>query len=546
MSRERHSVLSPSASPSRRGGLLDQARAHLRAGDPGAAESCYRQILREDPHDPNALNGLGNLAVKARRYEAAVELHRHAVKAAPKDAGLLTDLANSLILAGEPQSALPHLRKALDRSPRLTPALLNLVRAYRDVDEPERALATLDKLAAASGRDGAADPVDLDLERALTLARTGQFIEAIALFRSVLKIRPTDARAIDGVATCRRATDADNDLAAVEIALADPGLAPLQRAVAHRAMGKMLDDLGRFDDAFAHFRQANDVPATPFDMRQHAALVAGSMRLFTPAFFAQRAEFGDPSEQPVFVVGLPRSGTTLVEQILASHPDVAGVGELPDIERTLREAVPQPWGSDAFFAGLRDLPAEAVRRQAKRYLSTLARRGKGRARVVDKMPHNFLVLGWIALLFPKARVIHCVRDPMDVCVSCYCQHFSEAHSYSNDLRTLGQYHRFYELLMQHWAGALPVAILDVRYEDVVRDLDQAARRMVAHLGLQWHEACLAFQHTRRVVQTPSQWQVRQPIYDSSVGRWRRYERHLGPLVDGLRCDPRRMLASGLG
>lgn len=530
-------------SPSRTHATLEQARTLLANGDLRGAEFCFQQILREDSRNVLALNGMGNLAVLARRYDIAVDFHRRAVKAAPKDPGLLNDLANSLILAGDPQSALPQLRKALDRSPRLYPALLNLVRAHRDLDETEHALAILDKVAAMGRSEGAIEPADLDLERALTLARIGRFADAMALFRAVLKVRPTDPSAMDGIATSHRATEADNDLATIEAALAIPGSTSLQRAVAHRAAGKILEDLGRFDDAFLHFRQANEVSAIPFDMREHSDFVAGSMRLFTPKFFAERAGFGDPSEQPVFIVGLPRSGTTLLEQILASHPDVIGVGELPEIERTLREAVPQPWGSESFFSGLRNLSQKAVRSQAKRYLATLTRRGKGRVRVVDKMPHNFLVLGWIALLFPKARVIHCNRDPMDVCVSLYCHHFSDAHSYSNDLRTLGQYYRSYELLMQHWADVLPLTMLEVRYEEVVRDLDQAARRMIAYLGLEWDDSCLEFYRTQRVVRTPSQWQVRQPIYNSSVERWRRYERHLRPLVESLQSDPSNILAA---
>jgi tetratricopeptide (TPR) repeat protein len=514
---------------------LERARACLVRGELRGAEFCFQQVLLDDPDNADALNGIGNLAIIAQRYDLAVNFHHRAVKSAPKDPGLLNDLANSLILAGQPLKALPHLRKALDRTPRLYPALLNQVRAYRDIDEPEKALAILDTIVAARPAKSVVDPIDLDLERALTLAQIGRFADALALFRAVLKARPDDPRAIDGIATGHRATESDNDLAAMQTALARPDLTPLQRKVTFRAAGKILEDLGRFDEAFLKFKQANDISA-PFDMGRHQAFVAGSIRLFTRQFFVDRADFGDASEQPVFVVGLPRSGTTLLEQILASHPDVSGVGELPNIEQSLISAVPEAWGSTSFFGALKGLTPDIIRNRAKDYLTTLNRRGKARARVVDKMPHNFLVLGWIGLLFPKARIIHCMRDPMDVCVSCYCHHFSDAHSYSSNLQTLGQYHRLYERLMQHWAAELPIAMLDVRYEDVVRDLDQAARRMIDHLGLTWNEACLDFYRTQRAVHTPSQWQVRQPIFTSSVGRWRNYERHLQPLIESLKRE----------
>lgn len=516
--------------------LLKQAKSLQLLGDLRGAESCFRQILRYDPENVSSLNGMGNLAVAARQYDLAVSFHRRAVMAAPKDPGLLNDLANSLILAGESQNALPHLRKALKALPRLRPALLNLARAYRSLDEPDKALTILEKLATPDGSEGAGGQVEVMLERAVTLAQVGRAAEAHSLFRKVIRIRPTDPKAINGLATCHSATANDNDLGAVEAAIADSRLTPLQRTVAHRAAGKILEDLGRFDEAFAQFKQGNEVSAKPFDMKRHEKFVAGSIRLFTPKFFTERTGFGDASEKPVFVVGLPRSGTTLIEQILASHPQITGLGELPDIERSLRKTVPEPFGDEYFFDHLQKLSPEVSHEQAKKYLATISSRGGTKARAIDKMPHNFLVLGWIAMLFPKARVIHCKRDPMDVCVSCYAHHFSEAHAYSNDLGMLGKYHRSYEGLMHHWSKTLPISILDVHYEDVVANLEQTSRKMIAHLGLEWSKSCLDFHKRKRIIQTPSQWQVRQPIYNSSVGRWRRYESHLQPLIESLRPE----------
>ena len=513
--------------------LLKQAKSLQLQGNLRGAESCFRQILRYDPENVSSLNGMGNLAVTARQYDLAINFHRRAVMAAPKDPGLLNDLANSLILAGEPQDALPHLRKALKVLPRLRPALFNLARAYRSLDEPDKALSILEKLATPGGSDGAGGQVDVILEKAVTLAQIGRAAEAHSFFREVIRIRPTDPKAINGLATCHRATATDNDLGSVEAAAADSRLAPLQRMVAHRAAGKILEDLGRYDEAFEQFRQGNEVSAKPFDMKQHEKFVAGSIRLFTPKFFAERAGLGDVCEKPVFVVGLPRSGTTLIEQILASHPQISGLGELPDIERRLRRTVPEPFGDEHFFDHLQKLSPEVSHEQAKKYLATVSGRGGTKARAIDKMPHNFLVLGWIAMLFPKARVIHCKRDPMDVCVSCYTHHFSEAHAYSNDLRTLGKYHRSYERLMQHWSEVLPITILNVRYEDVVANIERASRKMIAYLNLDWDKSCLDFHRNKRVVQTPSQWQVHQPIYDSSVGRWQNYEKHLHPLMESL-------------
>jgi len=307
----------------------------------------------------------------------------------------------------------------------------------------------------------------------------------------------------------------------------------MKRSVIHRALGKINEDLDRVDAAFAHFEAANIATGAAFDWTAHERYISGSIALFTRAFLEERAGAGALSARPVFVVGMPRSGTTLVEQILASHPDVAALGELTDIETGLMSAVRQSPDAPGFFERVAELEPKALRAAGQRYLDAIAARGAQRARAVDKMPHNFLFLGWIRLILPGASIIHCTRDPLDTCVSCYTHRFSEAHAYSTDLTKLGDYYRSYERLMAHWQSVLPSPPLEVRYERLVADLEGESRRMIAHLGLDWRQECLAFHKTRRVVQTPSQWQVRPPLDASSIGRWRKFERHLGPLRAAL-------------
>lgn len=512
--------------------LLDQAAAAAARGDRGAAVRALERVLDHEPECPPALKGLADLALQMGDYSRSVTFGERALRLSPNDPGLLNDLANSLILADAPGKAIKHLRKALKLQPGLRLAQLNAVRAYRALDQADQALAVLDDAAAGARYDDVSIRCDIDLERGLTFAAIGRSREATALFRSVLSARPGDVRAVAGVATTHRAVAGDNDLAAAERALALPGLSGVHRAAAHRAAGKMLEDLERYDEAFTHYTLANEQSRVPFDMAAHERTVERAIELFSSARLSD-ATGGSHSAKPVFVVGLPRSGTTLVEQVLSSHHRITGLGEFGGIEATLRAAVGADFWSPAGLERAASLPKQQISRQSARYLGLVAERAPAAQHTIDKMPHNMLVLGWIAMLFPKARIVLCERHPLDVCVSCFTHHFSAAHAYSTDLAILGRYWLAYDRLMRHWRAVLPEPPIVVRYEEMIADIEGTARRVVGALGLPWDPACLDYRSNRRVVLTPSQAQVRQPLYASSIGRWKRFDRHLGPLIASL-------------
>jgi hypothetical protein len=226
---------------------------------------------------------------------------------------------------------------------------------------------------------------------------------------------------------------------------------------------------------------------------------------------------------------MPRSGTTLTEQIASSHSRVGGAGEL----RTLGDLMRRLAGRGGYAEALAGLTRGQSRDLARNYLEALRQIGGPGERITDKMPHNFEDLGLIALLFPNARVVHCMRDPLDTCLSCFTHHFSENHGYNTDLSVLGQYYREYRRIMQHWREVLPLRMLDFSYEALIADQEGKSRELIAFLGLEWEDACLAFHANDRLVSTPSRWQVRQPIYTSSVKGWKKYEKHLGPLFEAL-------------
>jgi hypothetical protein len=313
------------------------------------------------------------------------------------------------------------------------------------------------------------------------------------------------------------------------------------------ALGKLLDEAERFDEAFAAYAHANTLfrkdraaAGEQYDAAKMRRTVDWIIECFTPAFFAERRGWGNLSELPVFIVGMPRSGTTLVEQIAASHPAVYGAGELRDVEKLSvgladRNDRAAGWQWDAAST------AAAANAHVERLRSLAGDGGRGNAiRVTDKMPGNLLHLGLIACLFPKARVIVCRREPRDNCLSCFFQHFArkDPHLYSYDLVDCGREYIEMDRLVDHWTGSPPLKMLELRYEELVADQEAQSRRLIDFLGLPWDPACLAFHRTKRTIVTASVWQVRQPIYARSVGRWRHYQSHLGPLLDvlaGARC-----------
>ncbi len=303
------------------------------------------------------------------------------------------------------------------------------------------------------------------------------------------------------------------------------------------ALGKLLDDADRFDEAFPCFVQANallkQLPAAAdeaFDGDKLRRTVDQLIQGFTPRFFAARRQWVAASELPVFIVGMPRSGTTLVEQIAASHPAVFGAGELRDIGGIARTLA----ADEAGRLTAKSWDAQAIARASAAHLEQLRSLGGAAVRVTDKMPGNVFHLGLIATLFPQARVIFCRRDARDTCLSCYFQRF--AHNrlrFTFDLADCGRQYLETERLTAHWLKTLPLPMLELHYEELIADQEGQSRRLIDFLGLPWDPVCLEFHRTQRAVVTASVWQVRQPIYNRSVGRWRHYERHLGPLLDVL-------------
>lgn len=382
----------------------------------------------------------------------------------------------------------------------------------------------------------------------------GEFELAITHYREALRIKPDHARSLANLIALPTFEAPPELLGQAQTMLENAALEPMGRAKLHHALGKLHERRGEHDAAFAHFARSNAAQRTmlpPFDRASLAATVDMIIATFDAPLFAALRDAGNPSRRPIFVVGLPRSGTTLVEQILASHPDAFGAGELLAMTDIAKEALLRMRSSgehaatprretaatESFVTGL---DSATVQRLAQAYLSKLdALASPGASRVVDKLPFNFAHLGLIAILFPRAAIVHCQRNVLDVALSCYIETFRQL-AWTMDLGDIGFYIAQKERLMEHWRRVLPSPIHEVDYSRLIDEQESETRALLTHCGLEWNEACLEFFRTERHVNTPSRWQVRQPIYGSSRERWRRYRRHLDPLLAtlpaGLRTD----------
>jgi len=506
---------------------IEQGVRAQKAGEFERAEFHYQSILRDHPKHPDALNLMGTIALEAKKPIIAAGYFRKAVKLRPRNPIFLYNLGSAQLRMRKPQLAIETLRKASLIKPDFKKIWVLLGRSHAALGRHEDALAAFDR---ALGRDP--DDFAVAVERAEILVNLGRMADAAEIFRTAIHHGKEIVKATVGLSVAHRfkAEDPEPTLMVDRIEQFD---SPDGRNALRYAAGKAFADQKNFDAAFEQFSIAKQEAGNSFAIDLHNEAFSRTKELFSAPFIAARSNLGSLSDRPIFIVGMPRSGTTLTEQILASHPLIAGAGELTDLHKIAAELGRGNIDKTLYARNLNNLTQGQARKLAGRYLAVLKRHSDTALRVVDKMPHNYELLGLIAVLFPNARIIHCKRSAMDTCVSCFTQNFSKAHGYNGELRTLGQYYRAYSDLMDHWHEVLPERILDSQYEDMIADQEKASRRLIAWTGLEWDNACLSFQKTERLVTTPSRWQVRQPIYKTSVKKWEVYAKHLDPLKIAL-------------
>ena len=517
------------ASPAQLQRLLEEGIAHHREGRKDEAERCYRKVLEIAPNQPDALNLLGVLAAEAGLGKLAIDLMQRALVTRPKDPNILNNLGHALAEHHRWDEARDHLERAVALKPDFDEAKYNLGRVLRHLGEQEQALQLWKEVWEADDRVHAALVGITNI-----YGDQGRFEEAEKTAREVIARLPHRPAGYLSLAHVHKFKHDDGTLAEIETQLKDETVVEQDKMALHYAAGKICDDLKLYSRAFEHFDLANHMAYKSYDHKPVEDYRRQKKTVFSKRFFRDRAGWGYASDIPIFIVGMPRSGTTLTEQILAAHPDVFAAGEVETLERMANFSQEISPTRDEFPLSALKLTRYGADLVGRRYVDFM----RGRAdhatkRITNKMPHNFELLGLIALTLPHAKIIHCRRNPLDTCLSCWTKNFNDAHAYNRSLTDLGRYYRSYAELMDHWREVLPVPILDIDYENYTDDLEGMARRIVEFVGLDWDPRCLDFHKVDRSVRTASQWQVRQPIYKTSVDRWQNYMPHIQPLIDAL-------------
>jgi tetratricopeptide (TPR) repeat protein len=533
-------------------------------GSMDEAMTSSRRAISLDPTLSVAHNNLGLILAALGMREEAIASYRRALDLNPGYVEALNNLGTALCDLGYRLEAASLFARAIELDPRRAEShcnLGNVLVELRRIDEaagsyahalalkPDYALAHL-SLGAALRQQGRAADAEASCQAALAIepnsvaalsvlgelrADRGQFAEAEELFQRAIAIDPGFPFSFFSIATHRKMTTQDTAwLQGTEALLAKP--LPLRHEISLRyALGKYFDDVKEYDEAFGNYRQANELTKryeVTYDRTKLTERVDAIISRFDAASMRQWQSLGHSSERPVFIVGMPRSGTTLTEQILASHPAVFGAGELIFWQTAFAAYEAAALRGHVAGSPAAGTPAGAslIPRMAHDYLDALSSLSGEAQRVVDKMPLNFMNVGLIHAALPRARFIHLRRHPIDTCLSVYFQYFSHLHPYANDFDNLAHFYGEYVRLTDHWRAALPATtLLEIPYEALVEDQEGWTRRMLEFIGLPWDPKCLDFHQTDRVVITFSKWQVRQKIHSASAGRWRNYEKFLGPL-----------------
>src|SRR5688572_13293962 len=511
--------------------LLARAAECHRDGKLEEAEGFYRQILARDPKHVEALRLLALIAMQSEHYGQAEQLLKRAVEVAPDFLAGWIDLSRAQLERLDLAAASASIGRAALLNPRSASVQVHVANVEARSGRHEQAVETYRRAAELNPQS-----IAPQLGLGNTLKTIGRQAEAIEAYRRATRLRPQASEAWWSLSNLKTFRFEDAEVAELERQCARSDLGDETRVQFSFALAKALEDRGEHARAFERYAEGNRTRRAleHYDPVRTEMINERIRSVFDGEFLVRHAGAGDPDPAPIFVVGLPRSGSTLIEQILSSHSAVDATHELPEVGRLIQQIGRDRIDRLAYPEAVRDYDAGNWAALGRSYIEHTRQHRGAAPRFIDKNPNNFASIGLLALALPNARIVNARRHPLDARLSCYRQLFARGQPFTYDLTELGEYYLEYEKMMAHWRAVLPGHVLDVQYEDVVADLEGQSRRLLGHCGLPWEDACLRFWETGRAIRTASSEQVRLPIYDSSVSRWRNYERELAPLTEILR------------
>ena len=520
---------------------IHQAQQQHKSDKPGEAEKIYRSILKRDPNHVEAARLLAGLAIENKQYGEAEVFLRHAASNAPDYGRIWIDLTNTLREQEKLDEAMECALKVLEMAPDKPEPHMLIASVAASMDRHEDAIRHYENaLKISPDRPGAMSSM------AHHLKTLGRQQDSVVMYRKAIEVKPDHAEAYWSLANLKTFRFAGHEVQAMKTLLKDDKLPDESRVQLDNALGLHYEAHKDFDRAFLHLEKCNFLrrQSEVYDPLETESGVDKIIEIIDKEFIDKHEDLGNSDDSPILIIGLPRSGSTLIEQILASHSQVDGTHELGDLPQVVKRIRRFSKKRASFPVNLLDVSPEHWKKVGQDYIDSTRRFRAGAPYFIDKNPNNFIFVGLLRIALPGAKIINATRHPLDSCFGTYKQLFASGQPFSYNLTELGEYYVQYQRLMEHWHEVAPGFTLDVRYENVVGDLEGQVRRILDFCNLPYEENCLRFHETERAVKTASSEQVRQPIYSSSVDLWRNYENHLDELIRVLEPVLRSLSASG--
>ena len=512
------------------------AAKELEKGNFSKARHIYNAILQQQPNHPIAKEGLRKLynilgltLHKLGKLAEAVQSYNKAIQLKPDFVEAYSNRGNTLQEQGKFKEAVESFNKAIQLKPDFVEAYYNRGNALKLQSRLHEAIQSLDKAIQLKP-----DFIEAHCNRGSILQVQGRFQEAIESFSKAIQLKPDFAEVYYNLSKIKTHYEYDEMIRNMESLYHRKDISPQQREYLAFALGKAFEDLKEHNKSFNYILEGNRIKRGTYDYKTEIDVERFNKlkEVFSSTFFSSHTKTGNPDETPIFILGMPRSGTTLVEQILASHSQVHGAGELLNLFK-IANGIHTYQKKEEFPACMLHLNDEGFITLGSSYLQGLRKHSTSKRFITDKMPHNFRLIGLIKVILPKAKVIHCMRNPMDNCLSVFKNRFSQANHYAYNLKELGEFYYHYLDLMNHWRATIPHFIYDISYEALVLDQEQETKKLLNYCQLPWEETCLSFYKTERPIATSSYTQVRRPMYSDSVNLWMKYESELEPLKKAL-------------